>query len=62
MAVLTLYGQTGVWLAMIFAEVAGGVATWIYIRYKCAHSDKKLSDVYLNKISVVSRREKRLPQ
>ena len=40
-------GQMGVWLALVFAEAAEMIATWIYVRYKCAHSDWKLSDFYL---------------
>lgn len=42
-----LWGQIGVWVALVFAEIAGFIATWIYVKYKCSHSDGKLSDFYL---------------
>ena len=42
-----LFGQTGVWIALVFAEAAGFAVIWIYVKYKCSHSDGKLSDFYL---------------
>ena len=42
-----LWGQIGVWIALVFAEIAGFIATWIYVKYKCAHSEGNLSDLYL---------------
>ena len=42
-----LFGQIGVWAALVFAEIAGFAAIWIYVKYKCSHSDGKLSDFYL---------------
>ena len=42
-----LWGEIGAWLALVFAEIAGIIATWIYVKYKCAHSGGKLSDFYL---------------
>ena len=40
-------GQIGVWIALVFAEIAGAAVLWIYVKYRCTHSDGKLSDFYL---------------
>ena len=42
-----LWGQIGVWIALIFAEIAGAAVVLVYVKYKCAYSDGKLSDFYL---------------
>ena len=42
-----LWGQIGVWVALVFAEIAGFIAVWIYVKYKCAHSEGNFSDFYL---------------
>ena len=41
------FGMTGVWLGLIFAEIAGFAVTWIYTRRVCAKSGGKLTDFYL---------------
>jgi anti-sigma regulatory factor (Ser/Thr protein kinase) len=41
------FGLTGVWLAFIFAELAGSLCLFIYIRVACKRSNGKFSDIYL---------------
>ena len=41
------FGMTGVWLGLIFAEIAGLAATWLYAKRVCAKSGGKLTDFYL---------------
>ena len=41
------FGMTGVWLGLIFAEIAGLSVTWLYAKRVCAKSGGKLTDFYL---------------
>lgn len=41
------FGMTGVWLGLIFAEIAGLTVTWLYAKRVCAKSGGKLTDFYL---------------
>ena len=41
------FGMTGVWLGLIFAEIAGLAVTWLYSKRVCAKSGGKLTDYYL---------------
>lgn len=41
------FGLTGVWLGLIFAEIAGLTVTWLYAKCVCAKSGGKLTDFYL---------------
>ena len=41
------FGLTGVWLGLIFAEIAGLTVTWLYAKRVCAKSGGKLTDFYL---------------
>ena len=41
------FGMTGIWLGLIFAEIAGLTVTGCYVRYVCAKSAGKLNDFYL---------------
>lgn len=42
-----VFGMTGVWLGLIFAEIAGLTVTWLYAKHVCAKSGGKLTDFYL---------------
>lgn len=42
-----VFGMTGIWLGLIFAEIAGMAVTWIYAKRVCARSGGKLTDFYL---------------
>ena len=41
------FGLTGVWLGLIFAEIAGLAVTWICAKRVCAKSGGRLTDFYL---------------
>ena len=41
------FGLTGVWVGLIFAEIAGLAVTWLYAKRVCAKSGGRLTDFYL---------------
>ena len=41
------FGMTGIWLGLIFAEIAGLTVTWIYAKRVCAKSGGRLTDIFL---------------
>ena len=42
-----VFGMTGVWLGLIFAEIASLAVAWLYTKHVCASSGGKLTDFYL---------------